>query len=183
MIADAHRVRLRELASRSIDHGIRHGCPISVDVQDWPPSLREIRSSFVTLFKDRQLRGCIGGLTATDPLVTDVANHAYRAAFKDPRFDPLDADEFGRLEIHLSVLSAATPLACDREQDLIDLLRPGIDGVTIRQGGRQGTFLPSVWENLPDPGEFVAALKQKAGFARDYWSPAIRVERYTTESW
>ncbi len=140
------------------------------------------RATFVTLTIDAQLRGCIGTLEARRALVEDVASNAYSAAFEDPRFAPLERAEFERLDIHLSLLSAPEPIQFGSEKDLLAQIRPSLDGLVLEEGARRGTFLPSVWEQLPDPVEFLRHLKRKAGLPADYWSATLRVSRYTSES-
>ena len=137
----------------------------------------------MTLHKHAELRGCIGGLTASLPLVRDIAEHAFAAAFKDPRFEPVSEDELVDLDVHLSVLSAPEPVLFDSEADLLDRLQPGRDGLILKEGTKQGTFLPEVWEKLTTPKHFLDQLKVKAGLSPDYWSDTLVVERYVTESW
>ncbi|MBS1270565.1 MAG: hypothetical protein MAG794_01522 [Gammaproteobacteria bacterium] len=175
------RERLRGLAQASIRHGIEHGVPVAVRLHEWPDELLEKRSTFVTLHRAGQLRGCIGALEAARSLVQDVASNAYAAAFEDPRFSPVTVDEFPELDIHVSVLSPREPLDVQSEADLLQQLRPGIDGLVLEDGDRRGTFLPAVWRSLPDARDFLAQLKAKAGFPPDYWSESIRAYRYTAE--
>ncbi|MGR9116810.1 MAG: AmmeMemoRadiSam system protein A [Gammaproteobacteria bacterium] len=177
----AHRKLLLDLAKASIEHGLKNGKPLKPDQTQYPPELGIKRATFVTLERNQQLRGCIGMLEAIRPLVEDVAENAFSAAFRDPRFPPLEADELDELEIHLSILSPAEPLIFDSEQALIDQLRPGEDGLILEEGYRRGTFLPSVWESLPEPRQFLRHLKQKAGLPPDYWSDSVKVSRYGTE--
>lgn len=176
-----HQQRLLDLAQSAIRHGLQTGKPMPVELDDFPPELTERRATFVTLQKHRQLRGCIGMLEATRPLAEDVAQNAFAAAFKDPRFPALSADEFSELSLHISILTPAEPLTFSSEQDLIAQLQPGIDGLILQDGFRRGTFLPSVWETLPNPEQFLRHLKQKAGLPSDYWSDTIRIYRYRTE--
>lgn len=136
----------------------------------------------MTLNCDDRLRGCIGTLEAFQSLVLDVTNNAYSAAFRDPRFSRLTASEFSRTEIHISVLTPATPVDFSSEQDLIEQLNPQVDGLILSLGRQRGTFLPSVWESLPDPRDFLQRLKRKAGLPADFWSDDIRIERYHTIS-
>jgi uncharacterized protein len=175
------RTLLRRLARQSIQHGLERGGPLLVDPNEFPPELTVIRATFVTLEKAGALRGCIGSLTAVRPLVEDVAQNAYSAAFKDPRFPPVEVQEVDALEIHLSILSPPEPMQVASEADLIAQLRPGVDGLIIEDGGRQATFLPSVWRSLPQPELFLQHLKQKAGLAPDHWSERFKAYRYTTE--
>lgn len=177
----ALRERLRGLARASIRHGLEQRRPIDVLLHEWPDALVEKRSTFVTLKQNRQLRGCIGALEATRPLVRDLAMNAFAAAFRDPRFSPVTMAEFQGLEIHVSVLSPIEPLPVQSEAELLEKLRPDVDGLVLEEGERRGTFLPAVWRNLPDAGEFLTQLKLKAGLAPDYWSESIRTYRYTTE--
>ena len=180
-LTKAQQDRLLALARQSIAHGLQTGRPLTVDLQDYPAELGQRRATFVTLERHGQLRGCIGMLEATRPLVEDVAENAFAAAFRDWRFPALTADELADLALHISVLSPAEAMQFDSEQTLIAQLRPGIDGVILQEGGRRGTFLPSVWAELPDPGDFLRHLKQKTGLPAAYWSDNMQAYRYTTE--
>lgn len=182
-ISSENRSRLTELARHSVHHGVHHLYAAPVLLSDWPQELHEYRASFVTLHQHGELRGCIGSLTATLPLVQDVSEHAFAAAFKDPRFTRVTEVELETISIHLSVLSPPQPLNFESESELLEQIRPGIDGLILKEGSHQGTFLPSVWQSLPDPSLFLSHLKQKARLEPDYWSDSITVERYTTESW
>ncbi len=172
---------LLDIARRSIDAGPASG-PIEVDLAGLPEPLRAVRSSFVTLEQEGRLRGCIGSLEASLPLARDVARSAWRAAYRDPRFEPVDPSERAGLELHVSVLSPSEPMYFASEADLLAQLRPGVDGLVLREGTAQATFLPQVWESLPRPQDFLEQLKQKAGLARDHWSSRIEAARYTTRS-
>lgn len=178
----AERRQLLALARASIDHGLAHGAPLQPDLPTLPASLRAARAAFVTLHLDGALRGCIGSLEARRPLAEDVAENAFAAAFRDPRFSPVTAAEVARLELQISVLSPPEPLAFASEAELLALLRPGVDGLILADCGRRGTFLPSVWAQLPEAREFLAHLKRKAGLPADHWSSTLTVARYTTES-
>lgn len=169
---------LLDLAAESIRHGLEHGRAVDVRKRDYPETLTEIRATFVTLNMDGQLRGCIGTLVASAPLAEDVATHAYAAAFQDPRFPPVTAAEVDKLHIHISILTPETPISFTNETDLLQKLVPGEDGLTIAQGFRKATFLPSVWDSLPDPATFLQHLKLKAGISG---SPE-QAWRYHTES-
>ena len=114
-------------------------------------------------------------------LAKDVAENAVAAAFHDPRFEPLSIEEAEKLEIHISVLSPPEELNFSSEADLLEQIRPGVDGLILQAGGRRGTFLPSVWEELPEKEMFLMYLKMKAGLPTDYWSDSLRVFRYTAE--
>jgi len=173
---------LVDVARRSIEHGVATGEPLRVDPNEYAEPLRRPRATFVTLKRNGELRGCMGALEASRPLVSDVAHNAHAAAFFDPRFAPMTAEELPGLEIHLSILSPLEPMVVADESDLLDQLRPGFDGLVLRDAHHRGTFLPSVWESLPDPVDFVRHLKVKAGFAPDDWSAGWEFFRYTVES-
>lgn len=176
------RSRLLEIARASIRHGLDHGRPLPVRAAEFSEPLQARRASFVTLERNGSLRGCIGHLEAVAPLVEDVAENAFAAAFRDPRFPPLRAAEMADLELHVSVLTPAVPLVFGSEQELLAQLRPGIDGLILQEGSARGTFLPSVWESLPEPAQFLAQLKRKAGLPTNHWSERIQVYRYETEA-
>ncbi|CAA0079546.1 Uncharacterised protein [BD1-7 clade bacterium] len=144
------------------------------------PALQQPGASFVTLKKARELRGCIGTLTAHQPLLDDINEHARASAFNDFRFPPVQAHELPQITISLSILGPAENLEADTEQDLLDQLRPGIDGLILTWPPHQATFLPVVWEQLTHPAEFLSALKQKAGLASHFWHPNIQWQRYQT---
>lgn len=145
------------------------------------PELQEERATFVRLATGGHLRGCIGMLDACRPLAEDVAENARAAAFDDPRFEPLSKEEFENPEIRISVLSPPEKMEFISEADLLAQIRPGVDGLILREGGQRGTFLPSVWEELPDKELFLMHLKMKAGLPSTYWSYSLRIFRYTTE--
>jgi AmmeMemoRadiSam system protein A len=176
------RQSLLTVARESIQHGLEHGSPLPVDPDRFSARLREPGACFVTLRRSGQLRGCVGSLEATRPLVEDVARNAFASAFGDSRFPSLTRGESADLEIHLSILTPPEPLPCSSEADLLSKLQPGVDGLILRDGARRATFLPSVWESLAEPKAFLAALKRKAGLGEDHWSDGIRFERYRTES-
>jgi len=178
----AEQQTLLDIARLSITHGLQQGRPLSIALDELTPALREPRATFVTLFIDGKLRGCIGGLEARLPLAMDVAQHALAAATHDPRFPPVTPEEAPQLSIHLSVLNPPEPMSVADEVDLLQQLRPGVDGLVLIDGRHHATFLPDVWEGVPDARAFLHHLKHKAGLKPDYWSDTIRFERYTTES-
>jgi AmmeMemoRadiSam system protein A len=147
------------------------------------PWLRTPGACFVTLTKETQLRGCIGSLQAHRALLEDVRQNAVAAAFRDPRFSPLSAAEYEYVAVEVSVLSAQEPLSFSSEGEALAQLRVGIDGVVFAYGRHTSTFLPQVWENFPDPVEFMAHLKYKAGLPPDFWDEGVRVARYTVAKW
>ncbi|HEX6733599.1 MAG TPA: AmmeMemoRadiSam system protein A [Azonexus sp.] len=148
-----------------------------------PPELQHPGASFVTLTRHGELRGCIGSLDAWRPLAEDVAANARAAAFRDPRFPALTTGELADTRIAVALLAPAEPLPCRDEAEARARLRPHIDGVILSAGRHRATFLPQVWEQLPEPAAFLAQLKRKAGLADDYWGPEVRLERYTVRKW
>lgn len=182
LLAPAQRATLIEVARASIEHGLATGRPLAVTPSEYHRDLKAIRASFVTLQTHGRLRGCIGHLEAVQPLVVDVAENAFAAAFRDPRFEPLSEREWPEVDVHLSLLTPAEPLHFRDEADLLAQIRPGEDGLILQDGPNRGTFLPSVWESLPDPVDFLTHLKHKAGLAANHWSDRVEVYRYHTES-
>ncbi|WP_419797358.1 MAG: AmmeMemoRadiSam system protein B [Terasakiella sp.] len=182
-VLNRHGTTLLQLAAASIKRGLSHHEPVKLDLQSFPTSLKEPGASFVTLEKDGgNLRGCIGSLQAHAPLAKDIADNAYKAAFQDPRFHPLNADELNDLSLHISILSPAFPMEIKDEADLLEQLRPNIDGLIIQDGTRRALFLPSVWEKLPDKKQFLTHLKRKAGLSDNHWSDNFTASRFVTES-
>ena len=173
---------LLDVALVSIKSGLQTGSALRPDIDSYPPTLTETRASFVTLKQDHTLRGCVGSLEPRTRLVSSVADNAFAAAFRDPRFPALTEAELAGLTIQLSVLGDLKAVDCDSETDLVRQLQAGIDGWVIQEHGSRGTFLPSVWEAVPDPLQFLEHLKMKAGLAGDYWSDTIEIWRYSTES-
>jgi hypothetical protein len=141
--------------------------------------LQDQGACFVTLRTGGALHGCIGTVVARRSLLADVAGNARAAAFRDRRFTPLTAAELDDTVIEVSVLSPLEPLQPTDQPTALARLRPGTDGVVLDCGGRRATFLPQVWATLPDPETFLARLKVKAGFAPEFWSPEVRLSRYT----
>ena len=151
--------------------------------QDDRPWLKQQGACFITLTQEDKLRGCIGTLRAHRALADDVKANAVAAAFRDPRFAPLGADEFAAVALEISVLSALEPLAFSDEPGALGQLRAGTDGVVFEYGYHTSTFLPQVWENFKEPAEFMAHLKYKAGLPPDFWDPTVRLSRYTVHKW
>lgn len=181
-LCEEEHILLRQIALEAVEYGLKHGKHLPIETSRYPTPLQNTGASFVTLKMAGQLRGCIGSLEAYQPLVNDVAHNAYAAAFSDPRFQPVSNSELEKLEFHISVLTPALAMVFDSEQDLLKQIRPGVDGLVLEDGQHRGTFLPAVWESLPDAESFLRHLKQKAGLPQDYWSESIKVSRYTTES-
>lgn len=175
------RLTLLRVAKDSIRHGLDHGRPLTPDPMVHSPVLRQWRATFVTLRIGHDLRGCIGVLEAKRSLIEDVAMNAFAAAFRDSRFGPVTDYEFLMLNIHISILSPPVAMQVRSEADLLAQLRPGVDGIILEEGTTRATFLPDVWEAVRNPREFLAHLKAKGGWARDYWSSGMKVSRYTSE--
>lgn len=142
------------------------------------PALREMRAVFVTLTQRSRLRGCIGTIEPVAALATAVADSAHSAAYRDPRFPQMRTEELAQTAVEISVLTAKEPLAATSRDALLAELRPGIDGLLLEDGGHRSTFLPKVWEQLPDAREFLDHLLAKAGLPASHWSPTLRVHRY-----
>lgn len=159
------------LAWRSIRHGLETGTPL-------PAGGGAQGAVFVTLKKNGQLRGCIGSPMAWRPLLQDLAENAFKAAFADPRFPKVTAEELDTLTLSVSVLTPASPMSFTDEADMLAKLRPGIDGLIIEDQGRRALFLPSVWEQLPDKRQFLAHLKHKAGMPVDHWSDSFKASTF-----
>jgi len=145
--------------------------------------LREPGASFVTLKLDGELRGCIGTIEPHRALGDDVAHNGYAAAYRDPRFDPVETRERARLHVEVSVLSPREPLVANSEGEALAALRPGVDGLVLQYGGLGATFLPQVWESLPQPAEFLDHLRRKAGLPAGFWHPDLKLSRYTVEKY
>jgi len=174
--------KLLEIADTSIRLGLKTGKPLAIDPAKQPAAIAAQGACFVTLKTGTgQLRGCIGSPAAYRQLCIDVAENAFRAAFKDPRFKPVTAAEYETLKMSISVLSPQAGMTFKDEADLLGQLRPGIDGLVIADGPRRALFLPSVWEQLPDPKTFLAHLKHKAGMPQNHWSATFKANRFIAE--
>jgi AmmeMemoRadiSam system protein A len=160
----------------------------SSERQDLPdsqvsPKFSEKRGTFVTLTIDGGLRGCIGHIIPQEPLLEGIRINAINAAFQDPRFRPLSRKEWERVKIEISILTTPEALTYSDAEDLLDKLRPGIHGVIIKKGFHQATFLPQVWEQLPDKKEFLTHLCMKAGLERDAWKKEkLEVSTYQVQA-
>jgi AmmeMemoRadiSam system protein A len=147
------------------------------------PWLKQQGACFITVMRDAKLRGCIGTLRPHRALVEDVKANAVAAAFRDPRFAPLGANELAAIALEISVLSALDPLRFTDEQDALKQLRAGVDGIVFEYGHHTSTFLPQVWEDIGEPADFMAHLKYKAGLPPDFWDPTVKLSRYTVFKW
>ncbi len=159
---------------------LREAAGLGASLSENTDCLKHKGACFVTLRSGGLLRGCIGSIRAYRPLVEDVAANTRAAALQDPRFSPVVAEELEEIEIEVSVLSETERLEVRSEADLVETLRPGVDGAILEYSGHRGTFLPAVWRELVDPREFVRRLKLKAGLSADFWSPEIQIWRYST---
>lgn len=170
---------LLEIAGAAINARFDSSHPVDAHAgPDMPALLARPGACFVTLKINGALRGCIGSPTAWRPLAEDVADNAAKAAFNDPRFAPLSAQEWPRVEMSVSVLTPPAPMTFTDQDDLLAQLRPRVDGLIIEDQGKRALFLPSVWEQLPDKAQFLAHLKAKAGMAPAHWSPSFKASRF-----
>lgn len=182
-LAASDRVFLLGLARRGIEQACSGGASPEVSEAEVPPACRERRACFVTLHLNGRLRGCIGGLVASQPLFREVMRNARDAALRDTRFAPVTEDEVPQLRLEISVLSTPEPVVFANPVELLGKLRPGRDGVVLRIGSQQATFLPQVWRQLPDKVEFLRQLARKAGADPAAWrGPEARVQTYGVES-
>ena len=153
------------------------------EVDESAPWLQEPGACFVTLTRHGELRGCIGTLEAYQSLLRDLKSNARAAAFRDPRFPALTKAELPHVAVEVSLLTAPELMEFRDEKHALELLRPQEDGVILQFAHLRSTFLPQVWEQLPTPRQFMAHLKHKAGLPTDFWSPEVRLSRYTVEKW
>jgi AmmeMemoRadiSam system protein A len=186
-LSDTDKRRLLQLAREALEAAVAQEPLPPVDEAGLPEVLLRPGCSFVTLTHQGNLRGCIGTLRPIEPLFEDVRHHAVQAALEDYRFSPVKPSEAPGLEIEISVLNDPQPLAYDKSEDLLRLLRPEVDGVVLRQGLHRATFLPQVWEHLPDPRQFLGGLCEKMGVPADTWRrtkldvQTYQVEKFTEE--
>ncbi len=182
MLSPADRSTLLTLARAAITAAAKDEPLPNLDLASLPPPLLECRATFVTLTLFDELRGCIGGLYAVMPLALDVQEHAAAAALEDPRFPPVTPDETPHLRIEISILTPPEPVPHDTPQELLTRLRPGVDGVILKADWRRATFLPQVWEKVPDPMRFLEMLNEKAGAPPHAWKlPTTEIYRYQVE--
>ncbi|MCK9606452.1 MAG: AmmeMemoRadiSam system protein A [Methylomonas sp.] len=172
---------LLSLAWQSVAHGLKTGKPLSVDNSKYSPALVKPRATFVMLEYHQQPRGCIGRLDPVRPLAEDVSENAFAAAFCDRHFPAVSSEELDELDIHIDLVSALEPLSFNSEVELISQLRPHIDGLVLQDGSHHASFLPSNWQSLPSPMQFLQHLKHKAGLPLTYWSKTIKANRFTTQ--
>lgn len=182
MLEPHDRAELLQLARESIAGGLEHRRPRPPPERTRSAALLEPRATFTTLKLGGELRGCCGALEPVRALFADVWHTAWTSAFADPRFRPLEDSELEALEITISVLSPLEPIASGSEEELLAALRPREDGLLIAWGARRATFLPAVWDMLPEPRVFLAELQRKAGLSGIRISPALQAWRYRVES-
>ncbi len=170
------------VARHAIKYGLAYNKAPTMELERYSDALQKPGASFVTLKESNVLRGCIGSLEAHQPLVQDVADHGFAAAFRDPRFAPLNHIEEPVVHISISVLSPSEKMIFESESDLLSQIEIGKDGLILEYKNNKGTFLPSVWEQLPNKQDFLNHLKQKAGLSVDFWNNEIKVSRYFTQT-
>jgi AmmeMemoRadiSam system protein A len=182
MIEDNDKKFLLELARKTINGGTKENIISEDEISKLPKLLTENRGCFVTLNLNKNLRGCIGYILPIEPLYKAVIDNAFNAAFKDPRFSPVSDNEKNDLHLEISVLTVPAALEYESPDDLLNKITPLKDGVIIKKGFRSSTFLPQVWEQLPDKEEFFSHLCLKAGLKPDEWAQnALEVETYQAE--
>ncbi len=169
---------LLAVAREALYAGQQSGMPLQVDTGRYASELAVPGAVFVTLTRDGALRGCVGSLEARAPLVQAVATAAHNAAYRDRRFAALAGEEIVTLEIEISLLSEMMPMTVNNRAELLEQLMPGDDGLLIEDRGMRATFLPKVWEKIPQAEEFVSQLMRKAGLPAGYWSSSICCSRY-----
>ena len=174
---------LLRLARGSIEYGLLHGESLPVDCQAFSPALREPGATFTTVWLEDELRGCCGTIEAVRSLAEDVAYSAFRAAYRDSRFEAVRENELGVIRLEVSVLSPLEPLTVSGEAELLEQLTPGTDGLVIFADGNRATLLPKVWETIPEPRQFLDALKAKCGLPTDFWSEQLEFQRYRTKTY
>jgi AmmeMemoRadiSam system protein A len=179
-LSDTERTFLLQLARQSLHTGLQTGEPPAAALDGLAKTLTTPRGVFVTLTQQDKLRGCIGSMEASEPLVSSVAESAYNAAFNDPRFPPLKSQELDTTQVEISVLSPLERMSVHSRSALLSGLRPALDGLLIRDRHYHATFLPKVWEQLPDPENFLHHLLTKAGLPTTHWSATLQCFRYQT---
>ncbi|MEH6469154.1 MAG: AmmeMemoRadiSam system protein A [Porticoccus sp.] len=179
-LSDDDQQKLLLLARESIQVRRLFERDLLIDETTFSPALKQQAASFVTLRKKGKLRGCIGALEATQPLVVDVVQNAAASAFEDPRFPAVSREEVAEIHIEISVLTEPSLLSFSSEADLLAQLVSGKDGLVIEKGSHRATFLPAVWESIPGKIQFLEQLKLKAGLPINFWSNKLKVWRYHT---
>ncbi|KKQ40039.1 MAG: hypothetical protein US58_C0024G0010 [Candidatus Magasanikbacteria bacterium GW2011_GWA2_37_8] len=182
MFTPQEKQYIQDLAYQSISHYFANGSPLEAPESNPSENLYKPGACFVTLTINGELRGCIGHTIPTQPLYLDIVENAFASAFSDIRFPPLSFEEFKQTEIEVSVLTEPKLLSFSSSEDFLNQLRPNIDGVIIQKGDNGATYLPQVWEDLPDKEEFLSSLCEKAGLLSDEWkSEGMKVLVYQVE--
>jgi uncharacterized protein len=172
-LSEKERSFLLKLARAQIEAAVNDKKTPEIQRQDLAPALTAIGASFVTLTIHGNLRGCIGSLEAHQPLFEDVMEHAVQAALEDYRFPPLNQSELNTVKIEISRLTVPQPVSYNSPLEILEVINPPHDGVILKDGFRRSTFLPQVWEQLPDPEEFLSHLCAKMGASADLWKRKI----------
>lgn len=182
MLAPEEKEILLALARQALTEGVNGVQLQPLDLDELTETLRKPGATFVTLTKKGELRGCVGALEAYQPLAEDVREHVLAAALQDYRFPPVLPEEVPELKIEISYLTPPRPLEYKDGYDLLERLRPDVDGVILRDGPRRATFLPQVWEKLPDPAQFLDHLCSKMGTEASLWRyKKLKVYTYQVE--
>jgi len=181
-LSPSEKQLLLKLARESVTATARRETVPTVEAAQLPPALLQLRTSFVTLTCAGDLRGCVGGFQVEHQLYEDVRQHAALAATRDYRFLPVTAEEVSQLQIEISALSLPQSIKYESPEALLRLLRPNVDGVILSNGFQHATFLPQVWERVPDPRIFLSLLCEKMGLPHDTWKHKnLEVQIYQVE--
>lgn len=174
---------LLKVARETIEQRLLGGKKTSDPIPDLPPVFQDRRGTFVTLSIGGNLRGCIGHISPKESLIDGIRVNAINAAFRDPRFHRITRDEWKRVKIEISILTSPEPLHYTGADNLLEQIRPGIDGLIIKKGFNQATFLPQVWEQLPEKEEFLAHLSLKAGLKGNAWKKGgLEISTYQVQA-
>lgn len=167
------------LVRQVLQDAVNENCYVKPAAPD-DMSLLSPYACFITLYINDELRGCIGTMQSERPLWENICKYSYSSAFEDHRFQRLTADELADLSFQISILSPLEPMANQGELQLLAELEPNSDGLVIKYQQHNALFLPSVWQALPEPKDFVGKLKVKAGLPEDYWHADIKLQRFRT---
>jgi AmmeMemoRadiSam system protein A len=163
----------------AIRHGIHIGTPIRLDLSEYGAALMENWACFVTLKIDDTLRGCMGSFNTRQSLIENIAHNAHSAAFKDPRFIPIEDEDYAHLNVEIAIINNCEVIKCDSQENLMEQLKPYTDGLILDDGSNSATFLPSVWAQLCTAEEFVTELKTKLGLSAEQWDSSISAQRFS----
>jgi AmmeMemoRadiSam system protein A len=183
MLSEDEGNYLLSLARTTIRNSLNNVELPQIDWKDLPEKFQQPMGTFVTITIGGSLRGCIGHIIPRETVIEGIRENAVNAAFRDPRFTPLTEAEFERVAIEISILTAPRELSYTDAEDLLNKLRPGVDGVIIKKGYYEATFLPQVWEQLPDKEQFLSQLCMKAGLSHDSWrKERLQVSTYQVQA-